>query len=63
MQRSDFENLIRYSCRIEAAALHIQAQVIGHLLQSIESRRWRSWCGRYDTSGERERFLRIPYRR
>jgi hypothetical protein len=63
MQFGDFENLVRNGSRIEPAALHILAQVIGHFLQSMESRGWCSWCCRYDASGERERFLRIPYRR
>jgi hypothetical protein len=63
VQLSDLEDLVHNGRRIEPAAPHILAQMIGHFLQSLESRRWCGWCCRYDTGGERERFLRIPYRR
>lgn len=63
MQFGDFEDLVRNGRRMEPAAPHILAQMIGHSPQSMEPRGWRGWCCRCDTGGGRERFLRIPYRR
>ena len=61
MRCCDVENLVYNGRRMEPAAPHILAQVIRHFLQSMEPRRGRRLCSRYDASGKGERFLRIRY--